>query len=83
MVETNNYITAFRLCGYAPFYHRKQVYMLRAIAEGKYEFRSPEWDEISDAAKDLVSLFFAVERNGGFMIGCLAAGEVGVYHLHN
>ena len=29
--------------------------MLRNIMEGKYEFVSPEWDDISDSAKDLVS----------------------------
>ena len=30
--------------------------MLRNIMDGKYEFVSPEWDIISDSAKDLVSL---------------------------
>ena len=29
--------------------------MLRNIMDGKYEFVSPEWDIISDSAKDLVS----------------------------
>jgi len=28
--------------------------MLRSIMEGRYEFVSPEWDEISDHAKHLV-----------------------------
>ena len=28
--------------------------MLRAIMEGQYQFASPEWDEVSDEAKDLV-----------------------------
>lgn len=28
--------------------------MLRSIMEGRYEFVSPEWDEISDKAKDMV-----------------------------
>ncbi|KRX80017.1 Phosphorylase b kinase gamma catalytic chain, skeletal muscle/heart isoform [Trichinella sp. T6] len=49
------------LCGYAPFYHRKQIYMLRAITEGRYEFRSPEWDEISEAAKDLIRKLLSVD----------------------
>ena len=30
--------------------------MLRSIMEGQYEFVSPEWDDISDTAKDLVSV---------------------------
>jgi hypothetical protein len=32
------------------------MYMLRAIMEGKYRFGSPEWDDISEQPKDLVSL---------------------------
>ena len=35
-------------------WHRKQLIMLRNIMNGRYEFVSPEWDEISDAAKDMV-----------------------------
>lgn len=35
--------------------------MLRKIMNGDYEFVSPEWDEISDVAKDMVcSLFEAL-----------------------
>ena len=44
------------LAGFPPFWHRKQLVLLRSIMEGKYEFVSPEWDDISDHAKDLVSL---------------------------
>ena len=47
-----------RLVGCPPFWHRKQIYMLRAIMEGRYTFYSPEWDDISEAAKHLVSLHF-------------------------
>ena len=37
--------------------------MLRHIMEGNYEFVSPEWDDISDSAKDLVSCeIIAVEH---------------------
>lgn len=41
------------LAGFPPFWHRKQLVLLRSIMEGKYEFVSPEWDDISDHAKDL------------------------------
>ena len=44
------------LVGFPPFWHRKQMIMLRNIMEGKYEFCSPEWDDITDEAKDLVCL---------------------------
>lgn len=44
------------LVGFPPFWHRKQMIMLRNIMEGKYEFCSPEWDDITEEAKDLVSV---------------------------
>lgn len=37
----------FRLIGCPPFWHRKQMIMLRNIMEGKYSFNSPEWQDIS------------------------------------
>lgn len=43
------------LVGFPPFWHRKQMIMLRNIMEGKFEFCSPEWDDITEEAKDLVS----------------------------
>jgi serine/threonine protein kinase len=42
------------LAGYAPFYHRQQLRMMRMIQEGRYEFNSEEWESISPEAKDLV-----------------------------
>ncbi|XP_016428527.1 phosphorylase b kinase gamma catalytic chain, skeletal muscle/heart isoform-like [Sinocyclocheilus rhinocerous] len=38
------------LAGSPPFWHRKQMQMLRMILAGKYKFSSPEWD---DTVKDL------------------------------
>lgn len=42
------------LAGSPPFWHRKQMIMLRMIMEGKYTFSSPEWEDISEIARDLV-----------------------------
>ncbi|CAG0888469.1 unnamed protein product [Darwinula stevensoni] len=42
------------LVGCPPFWHRKQMIMLRNIMEGKYSFTSPEWDDITDSPKDLI-----------------------------
>lgn len=42
------------LAGSPPFWHRKQMLMLRMIMSGKYQFGSPEWDDYSDTVKDLV-----------------------------
>lgn len=46
------------LVGFPPFWHRKQMIMLRNIMEGKYEFCSPEWDDITEEAKDLVRIAY-------------------------
>jgi len=35
------------LVGCPPFWHRKQMVMLRNIMEGRYSFTSPEWDDIT------------------------------------
>ncbi|GFS38609.1 hypothetical protein NPIL_572631 [Nephila pilipes] len=42
------------LVGFPPFWHRKQMVMLRNIMECKYEFCSPEWDDITELPKDLI-----------------------------
>lgn len=49
------------LVGFPPFWHRKQLLMLRSIMEGRYEFVSPEWDDISDQAKDMIRKLLVVD----------------------
>ncbi|CAK8676893.1 phosphorylase b kinase gamma catalytic chain, skeletal muscle/heart isoform-like [Clavelina lepadiformis] len=49
------------LAGAPPFWHRRQMIMLRRIMEGQYSFPSPDWDDISNSAKDLVSRFLTVD----------------------
>lgn len=49
------------LVGFPPFWHRKQMIMLRNIMDGKYEFCSPEWDDITDLPKDLIRKLLVVE----------------------
>jgi len=52
----------FRLAGSPPFWHRKQMIMLRMIMEGKYTFPSPEWDDIGETARDLVGASQSVRQ---------------------
>ncbi|PFX32889.1 phosphorylase b kinase gamma catalytic chain, skeletal muscle/heart isoform-like isoform X2 [Stylophora pistillata] len=52
------------LVGCPPFWHRRQVTMLRSIMEGRYHFHSPEWDDISESAKDLISKLLVVHPKG-------------------
>ncbi|KPM04766.1 cAMP-dependent kinase-like protein [Sarcoptes scabiei] len=49
------------LVGFPPFWHRKQMIMLRNIMEGKYEFCSPEWDDITEEAKDLIRKLLVID----------------------
>jgi len=51
------------LVGFPPFWHRKQLMMIRQIMEAKYSFESAEWADISKSAKDLISLMLVVEPN--------------------
>uniref|UniRef100_A0A8D0G7S4 phosphorylase kinase n=1 Tax=Sphenodon punctatus TaxID=8508 RepID=A0A8D0G7S4_SPHPU len=48
------------LAGSPPFWHRKQMLMLRMIMAGGYQFGSPEWDDRSETVKDLISRFLVV-----------------------
>jgi len=49
------------LVGCPPFWHRKQLQMIRMIMEGRYSFSSPDWDTVTEEAKDLISRFLQVE----------------------
>ncbi|XP_022186360.1 phosphorylase b kinase gamma catalytic chain, skeletal muscle/heart isoform isoform X2 [Nilaparvata lugens] len=49
------------LVGCPPFWHRKQMVMLRNIMEGKYSFTSPEWADISEEPKDLIRKLLVVD----------------------
>ena len=42
------------LCGYEPFYGENDDELIKANKAVLYEFHSPEWDNISDDAKDFV-----------------------------
>lgn len=42
------------LCGYEPFFGVNEADLIAANKAAVYEFHVPEWEEISEAAKDLV-----------------------------
>ncbi|XP_073779251.1 phosphorylase kinase, gamma 1a (muscle) isoform X1 [Danio rerio] len=54
------------LAGSPPFWHRKQMLMLRMILAGNYQFTSPEWDDRSDTVKDLISKMLVVNPEKRF-----------------
>lgn len=51
------------LVGCPPFWHRKQMVMLRNIMEGKYSFTSPEWADISGKQLTHFSSFLLMVRD--------------------
>ncbi|KAF1744394.1 hypothetical protein MXB_2646 [Myxobolus squamalis] len=48
------------LAGFSPFWHRKQNVMLWNIIDGKYTLEGPEWNNISENSKDLISKLLVV-----------------------
>ena len=51
------------LWGYPPFYSESNSELFEQIKEGKIEFQSPYWDEVSDNAKDLIRNLLTVDPN--------------------
>eukprot|EP01101_Sappina_pedata_P012606 TRINITY_DN872_c0_g1_i1.p1 TRINITY_DN872_c0_g1~~TRINITY_DN872_c0_g1_i1.p1 ORF type:complete len:586 (+),score=113.30 TRINITY_DN872_c0_g1_i1:645-2402(+) len=49
------------LCGFPPFYADDDEGMAQEILRGQFCFPSPEWDDISTNAKDLITKMFAVD----------------------
>eukprot|EP00095_Tigriopus_kingsejongensis_P008751 snap_masked-scaffold92_size382268-processed-gene-1.10 protein:Tk08751 transcript:snap_masked-scaffold92_size382268-processed-gene-1.10-mRNA-1 annotation:"phosphorylase b kinase gamma catalytic skeletal muscle isoform" len=49
------------LCGCPPFWHRRQIVMIRQICEGRYTFSSPEWDNITEETRDLIAKLLVVD----------------------
>ncbi len=64
----NNFIIFNSLVGFAPFWHRRQMTMIKNITEGKYVFGSPEWDDITDGPKDLVRNYFILYSRFSFCV---------------
>ncbi|CAM9226582.1 unnamed protein product [Hapterophycus canaliculatus] len=42
------------LCGYPPFYGSSDAEIFKAVQRVDYRFLSPEWDDVSDEAKNLI-----------------------------
>jgi len=49
------------LCGFPPFYDESIQTLTEKVARGQYTFLSPWWDDISQAAKDLISHLLTVD----------------------
>eukprot|EP01016_Furgasonia_blochmanni_P007073 TRINITY_DN12834_c0_g1_i12.p1 TRINITY_DN12834_c0_g1~~TRINITY_DN12834_c0_g1_i12.p1 ORF type:complete len:379 (-),score=126.99 TRINITY_DN12834_c0_g1_i12:113-1249(-) len=49
------------LCGFPPFYEDTNEKLFEMIKKGKYEFPSPQWDGISEYAKDLIKKLLVID----------------------
>lgn len=54
-------ITYILLCGYPPFYGDSDTQIFESVRVGRFDFPSPEWDDISDEAKEFVTLMLQKE----------------------
>ena len=54
-------ITYILLCGYPPFYGDSDTEIFDSVRTGRFDFPSPEWDDISQTAKDFVRFMLQKE----------------------
>lgn len=51
------------LCGYPPFNGSRDDIIIKTVLAGKYSIDEPEWSEVSNEAKDLVSKLLCYNPN--------------------
>ncbi|KAI8929629.1 kinase-like domain-containing protein [Entophlyctis helioformis] len=56
-------ISYILLSGYPPFWDKDEASMMELTLRGKFTFFSPDWDEISDTAKDFITKTIQVDAN--------------------
>jgi len=56
-------ITYILLCGYPPFYGDNDNQIFESVRAGRFDFLSPDWDSISDAAKDFVCCLLQMDSS--------------------
>lgn len=59
-VHLNSALTPNRLCGFTPFYGDNQRQLFERILHAKFDYPSPEWDDVTATAKDFVSKLLVV-----------------------
>ncbi|KAL2911718.1 hypothetical protein HK105_208819 [Polyrhizophydium stewartii] len=54
-------ISYILLSGYPPFWDKEEAAMMELTLRGKFTFFSPDWDEITDTAKDFITKLIQVD----------------------
>jgi len=56
-------ITYILLCGFPPFYGNSDQQIFEKIMKADYDFPSPDWDDISEEAKEFISAILVLDYN--------------------
>lgn len=56
-------ITYILLCGFPPFYGNTDQEIFEKILKAEYDFPSPDWDAVSDDAKQFIKQILVLENN--------------------
>ena len=56
-------LMAILLTGSSPFYHRREIVMLRSIMEARYSMEGPDWTGISKNAKILIKQMLTLDQS--------------------
>jgi len=56
-------ITYILLCGFPPFYGNNDQQIFEKIMRADYDFPSPDWDGISNEAKEFISAILVLDQN--------------------
>ena len=56
-------LVSIMLTGSSPFYHRRELVMLRSIMEGRYSIDGPDWKGISILAKKFIQRLLTLDQH--------------------
>jgi len=56
-------ITYILLCGFPPFYGNTEQQIFNKILRAEYDFPSPDWDHISEEAKEFIKALLVLNPN--------------------
>lgn len=71
-------ITYILLCGYPPFYGESDTEIFDSVRTGRFDFPSPEWDTISETAKQFVRYLLQKDPESRYVLSRLFEGVINI-----